>query len=157
MKKSVLVIGGAGRFGSRVAAALAGKDFQVVTFDSLISGDSARVLHGPLVKADAREVPRLVRSFKEYSIQHVYHCGLAQDSGDSLKVYDDHLSGVLSLVQAMREARVKKATVFFASSRTSEMIHRILADCAAAYDLDLRAAGDLTDDSAVGLAIHRLN
>lgn len=157
MKQSLLVIGGAGRFGSRVAAALAGKDFQVVAFDSLISGEAGRVLHGPLVKADAREVPRLVRSLKEYSIQHVYHCGLAQDSDDALRVYDDHLSGVLALVQAMREARVKKATVFFNSSRTSEMIQRILADCAAAYNLDLRAATDLTDDSAIDLALQRLN
>lgn len=152
MKKSILIIGGAGRFGHRLAEAAAAKNLQVITFDSLVTGEASRVRHGPLVKADGREVSRLIRSLKEYSVEHVYHCALLQESAsgpETAVLYDDHLTGVLSLIHALRESGTKAATVILEPTRTTEMIQRILTDCEAAYGLRLRLLSGCLDNEVL--------
>lgn len=158
MKESILVAGGAGRLGSRLSELLALKDYQVICFDSLVTGDGNRAVHGPLVKADVRETPRLVRSMKEYAVKRVFHCALRTDSPDVEPglIYEQHLASVLSLVQALRESGATSLTVLANPGRTTDMIERILKDCASAYGLELRLLVALSPEEALSGAIATL-
>lgn len=124
-----MVVGGAGKWGSQVAAALAERGLGVLTVDHLGTGDQNRVRFGPLLKADVRETSRLERAIREYGIEHLFHCALAE--GESpLRTYDEHLGGVLSLLAAAKTQGVRSLTIFSGSTRTEPMIARILEDCA---------------------------
>jgi UDP-glucose 4-epimerase len=152
MKKTCLIAGGAGKFGSEVAKAAANLGWQCVSFDDLSSGQSDRVKFGPLVKADVREKARVLRALREYSVRQVFHCALWED--DETKnvedIYSQHLESILSLVQAMKEAGGGELSVLAAKSRTNEMLTRILADCEAADpQLKLRMIVGVSDIDAI--------
>lgn len=134
MSATVLIAGGAGQFGSRLADALAAGGTKVVAFDSMVTGLGERIKHGPLVKADLRETPRIVRSLKEYSCSHLFHCALVAD-GEPAALYEQHLTTALSAIQAAKDAGVPM-TLLAPEGSTFGMLERICADCAAAMKLD---------------------
>ncbi|MBX2986595.1 MAG: NAD-dependent epimerase/dehydratase family protein [Bdellovibrionaceae bacterium] len=134
-KKSILVIGGAGKFGSRLCDELAARGWHPVVVDNLSSGSGERVQRGPLVKFDARETPRLVRSLQEHAAVDLIHCALLEDSPatDPGILYEQHLKTTLSLLQALKEAKGRSLCVVSSGGRTEALLQRLLSDCATAY------------------------
>lgn len=69
----VLVTGGAGYIGSHVVKALGERGYQVVTYDSLVTGNSWAVLSGDLVVGDLLDIGKLeevVRDFRPDAVMH---------------------------------------------------------------------------------------
>ena len=59
MSKKILVTGGAGYIGSHVVKALGEKDYEVVVFDNLSTGNKDAVLFGKLVVGDLKDLKKL--------------------------------------------------------------------------------------------------
>lgn len=118
MKRHILVTGGAGFIGSHTCLALNQAGFTPVTFDNLSRGHGDFCKWGPLVKADIRETPRLVRTIKEYNIQSVIHFAAYAYVGESVSdpnlYYDNNVMGTLSLLKACEQTQIQH--LIFSSS-----------------------------------------
>jgi UDP-glucose-4-epimerase GalE len=110
--KHVLVTGGAGYVGSHCAKALASAGYRVTTVDSLIHGHADFVKWGPFVAGDIRDGDFLRRIFLENSFEAVVHFAALAYVGESVVspelYYDANVGGTLSLLNAMREANVRR-------------------------------------------------
>lgn len=100
----------------------------MITVDHLKTGDQARLRFGPLLKADAIETSRIERAIAEYQVKHLFHCALFEEAS-ALELYDKHLRSVMSLLMAARTKGIESLTVFSGSTKTDEMLRRILQDC----------------------------
>ncbi len=110
--KSILVTGGAGYIGSHTAKALARAGYRPVALDNLSTGHRWAVKWGPLVEGDVGD-RRLVRcALERYEIEAVIHfaanAALAESMRDPFKYLHDNVANSLELLEAMREAKVRK-------------------------------------------------
>lgn len=129
MKKSVLVIGGAGTFGSEICKTLNEKGFQPVVIDDLSTGLGERVKFGPLVKVNAKEHARVIRVLQEYSAVDIIHCALTGETGQALET-------TLSLLKALETTKGRSLTIVEkAANPQTSMLARILSDVSAATGL----------------------
>ncbi|MBX3041567.1 MAG: NAD-dependent epimerase/dehydratase family protein [Bdellovibrionaceae bacterium] len=145
--ESILVVGGAGKTGHLLAERLASSGLKPVAFDDLSTGVGDRVTFGPLVKVDARQTPRVVRTLKEHSIHTIIHCALHSHADDPLELFDQNLSTTMSLLQALQETKGKKLILVNPPALTDQMLARILQDCAAAYGYEASiVSGETADD-----------
>ncbi len=125
---SILVTGGAGYIGSHTVIALQQAGYHVVIADNL-SNAKAGVLNRieqitgiepEFVLADIRNADAMARIFSQHSIDAVIHFAGLKAVGESvaepLKYYDNNVNGTLVLLNAMREANVKR--LVFSSSAT---------------------------------------
>lgn len=124
----ILVTGGAGYIGSHTVVALIAAGFDVVVLDNL-SNSSEESLHRvtkitgkavTFIKGDIRDAALLKKLFAEYPISAVINFAGLKAVGESvhkpLEYYDCNVYGAITLLQAMREAKVK--TFVFSSSAT---------------------------------------
>jgi len=159
---AILVTGGAGYIGSHCVKALreAGRD--VIVYDDLSTGHRQAVQGAPLVRADLRDARRLEATLRRHKVTAVIHFAAKSLVGESMKdpqkYYDNNVGGALSLLEAMRGARVGQ--IVFSSSaatygepekvpiteearqrptsvygRTKLLMEQILSDFEAAYGL----------------------
>jgi UDP-glucose 4-epimerase len=162
----ILITGGAGYIGSHTTLELTRTGREVVVLDNL-SNSSRRAVEAvrrltnadiPFVEGDIRNRSDLDDVFVKYEIDAVIHFAGLKAVGESvrepLRYFDNNVSGTVSLVEAMRAARVKRlvfsssATVYGAAAtapisetaptgptnpygRTKLMIEQMLADLGA--------------------------
>lgn len=109
----VMVTGGAGYIGSVVAEQLVKDNHEVVVYDSLYKGHRAAVApEAKFVEADLMNGETLRHTLKENRIEAVIH--MAADSlvgesvGNPAKYYRNNVLAGLALLDAMREAEVRR-------------------------------------------------
>ena len=128
MEKFALVTGGMGYIGSHISVALIQAGYQVVVLDNL-SNSSEKVLSGiknitgetpHFVHADLRDDDAILEVFNEYPITSVVHTAglksVEESVGDPSKYYENNIGSTITLVKAMKTARVP--TLVFSSSAT---------------------------------------
>lgn len=124
----VLVFGGAGYIGGHTAVVLAGRGHQVVIADNY-SNSSPRAVgrleqlvgsQVPTHQVDVRDAAALERLFSQYQFDAVLHFAALKAVGESclrpLDYFDNNIAGTISLLQAMRNAGVRR--LVFSSSAT---------------------------------------
>lgn len=128
MSSRVLVTGGAGYIGSHTVLLLLEAGYEVVVLDNF-SNSCAESLRrvaelsgrkALLVEGDVRDKALLARVFGEYPFSAVVHFAGLKAVGESvaqpLRYYDVNVNGSLCLLEAMRDAGVKR--LVFSSSAT---------------------------------------
>lgn len=139
MNTSVLVIGGAGKFGSDVAKAAAEAGCFVISADNLSTGDQSRLTFGPLVRCSDHEVAKIARTISEYKIQHVFQCAMDANSTHMSTIEKSHraVSAALHAIQLAQMPEVLSLTIFQKESENTELVERVLQDCAPAIKKSL--------------------
>ncbi|MDU8925957.1 UDP-glucose 4-epimerase GalE [Alisedimentitalea sp. MJ-SS2] len=116
--QNVLVTGGAGYIGSHACKALARAGYNPVVFDNLSRGHADAVKWGPLVQGDLRDNGLLRQTLDEHHIDAVMHFAafayVGESTGQPEMYYDNNVGGMISLLQAMRDAEVGR--IVFSSS-----------------------------------------
>jgi UDP-glucose 4-epimerase len=112
----VLVTGGAGYIGSVVAAQLVAAGHEVVVLDNLSTGFADAVPAGAtFVKGTLRDCAAEVLSDGVEAVLHFAANSLVGESvADPAKYWSNNLGGTISLLEAMREIRVR--TIVFSST-----------------------------------------
>jgi UDP-glucose 4-epimerase len=110
---NVLIVGGAGYIGSHCVRQLAQAGHRPVVLDNLVYGHRSAVAAGvPFHQADLGDEAAVGRILREEKIEAVMHfaayCYVGESVTDPLKYYLNNLAATLHLLQAMREAEVKK-------------------------------------------------
>ena|SRR5689334_20316947 len=107
----VLVTGGAGYIGSVVTEELLRRGDQVVVYDSLYKGHREAVVEGAaFVKGDLLDTALLRQTLVQHQVEAVVHMAADSLVGESVqepaKYYRNNVLGGLSLLDAMRDAKV---------------------------------------------------
>ena len=112
MSEAVLVTGGAGYIGSHACKVLARAGYRPVVFDNFSRGHREAVRWGPLIEGSLAERGKLAAALARHRISVVMHFAAYAYVGESVTdpalYYANNLGGSLSLLEAMREARVDK-------------------------------------------------
>lgn len=112
MKETVLVTGGAGYIGAHTCKALYKAGYTPVVFDNLSTGHAYAVKWGPFVRADLEDKAALASAFATYKPTAVIHFAasalVSESVADPGKYYRNNVANTLSLLEAMRDAQVKK-------------------------------------------------
>ncbi|MGP0577086.1 UDP-glucose 4-epimerase GalE [Paenibacillus peoriae] len=118
---AILVTGGAGYIGSHTVAELLDLGEEVVVLDNLQTGHKAALFGGKLYEGDLRDKELLSKLFSENSIDAVIHFAANSLVGESMqnpgKYYDNNVFGTLSLLEAMKDAGVRRI-VFSSTAAT---------------------------------------
>jgi UDP-glucose 4-epimerase len=105
LKKTVLVVGGAGYIGSHMVLALQDAGYAPVVFDNLSRGHADAVGSAPLVVGDLRSPPDLDACFAKHRIDLVMHFAALAYVGESVTkpelYYQNNVVGTLNLLSAM--------------------------------------------------------
>jgi UDP-arabinose 4-epimerase len=112
----VLVIGGAGYIGSHAARALRGAGHEVIIFDNLSTGFELLAAGFELVKGDVLDASALGRVLRRVdAIMHfAAHAYVGESVTNPQKYFHNNVEGGLSLLNAARDAGVKK--IIFSST-----------------------------------------
>src|SRR5262245_5784452 len=114
----VLVTGGAGYVGSHAAKQLVRSGHDVLIVDSLAEGHRGAVANMPFAAVDLLNPERMIETMKEHRTEAVMHFAAFAYVGvsvtDPAKYYHNNIVGSLSLLAAMREAKVDR--IVFSSS-----------------------------------------
>jgi UDP-glucose 4-epimerase len=108
-----LVTGGAGYIGNHVTRALLESGRQVVVLDNLSSGVANRIPKNVVfIQADVTDRSALVAALTEHKVDGVIHLAAKKAAGESVDVplyyYRENVAGMLSVLEAMQEAGVKR-------------------------------------------------
>ncbi len=160
--RTILVTGGAGYIGSHVCYYLQQQGWNPVTFDNFSTGHRNSVRFGPLVEGDLLVPDDILQAMVQYQPVAVMHLAsfiqVGESVKDPLKYYQNNVTGMVNLLQAMRDQKVNY--MIFSSSaavygnpvytpidenhpchpinpygQTKWMIEQILKDCDKAYGL----------------------
>jgi UDP-glucose 4-epimerase len=116
-----LVTGGAGYIGAHVVRALREDGVDVVVLDDLSTGDASRVGDTPLVRASLLDRAAVDRVLVDHEVSGVVHIAAKKQVGESVAdpyyYYRQNVLGQLTLMEAMREADVRRF-VFSSSAST---------------------------------------
>ena len=109
----VLVTGGAGYIGSVVVEELLREDHEVVVYDNLAKGHRESVpANVRFIEQDLLQTGRLVEALRMNAVEAVIHMAADSLVGESVqkpeKYYRTNVSGGLSLLEAIKEAGVKR-------------------------------------------------
>jgi UDP-glucose 4-epimerase len=108
----ILVCGGAGYIGSNMTAMLAAEEHNPVVYDNLSKGHKAAIAGCEFVKGNLGDYNLLVKTFKKYKIDAVFHFAGLIEVGESvqapLKYYHNNVSCTQILLSAMEAAGVEK-------------------------------------------------
>jgi UDP-glucose 4-epimerase len=115
----ILVAGGAGYVGSHFVRRAREKKNEIVVVDNLATGHRAAVPEDvKFYKTDIREVAEMTRILKAEKPDAVVHFAAFSLVGESmtepLKYFDNNVYGMIALLEAMKNAGVKK--IIFSSS-----------------------------------------
>jgi len=118
---NVLVVGGAGYIGSHAVRLLAEAGHTVWVYDNLSRGHRRAVPAGMLIEGELADRARIVTTLREKKIDAVMHFAafaLVNESvNDPALYYRNNVIAALELLEAMREADVKKI-VFSSTTAT---------------------------------------
>lgn len=118
---NILVVGGAGYIGSHAVRVLLAAGHQVTVYDNLSRGHREAVPDGLLVEGELTDRSKLVSVFREHQIGSVMHFAafaLVNESvNDPSLYYRNNVIAALELLEAMKEAEVKKI-VFSSTTAT---------------------------------------
>ena len=130
-QKKVLVVGGAGYFGSHTCLVLAERGYAPVVFDNLSNGHAEFVRWGPLEEGDIRDRKRLDEVFAKHRPDAVLHFAALIEVGESVKdpvsFYENNVGGALNLLAAVLSAGVD-AFVFSSTCATYGLPERVPMD-----------------------------
>ncbi|HWP08409.1 MAG TPA: UDP-glucose 4-epimerase GalE [Polyangiaceae bacterium] len=108
----ILVTGGAGYVGSACLRYVVSKGHEALAYDNLVEGHSAAVGKNRLIVGDIAETAKLTAVLKEFKADAVMHFAAATCVGESVDNpeyhYRNNIGGTLSLLNAMKEAGVKR-------------------------------------------------
>ncbi len=111
MKKSILVVGGAGYIGSHVCKTLDAAGYQPVTLDNLCTGYRNFVKFGPLVEAAVSDIEAVSSTVKQYNIEAVIDLAgsieVAESVANPLKYYENNFACKLAFLQALKQSGIK--------------------------------------------------
>jgi UDP-arabinose 4-epimerase len=109
---AILVVGGAGYIGSHICKELHRCGYIPVCYDNLNYGHTWAVKWGPFEKGDIKDQERLNQVFAAHRIEGVIHLAAFAYVGESVvepaKYYSNNVAGTISLLDAMRNNKVKK-------------------------------------------------
>src|SRR3546814_13609126 len=112
MSETVLVTGGAGYIGSHACKALALAGYRPVAYDNLVHGHRWAVRWGPLEEGELADGERLDAVIQAHRPTAVLHFAAYTAAGESVaepgKYYANNVYGLLSLLGAMRRARLDR-------------------------------------------------
>ena len=118
---NILVVGGAGYIGSHAVRFLLAAGHQVTVYDNLSRGHREAVPDGLLVEGELTDRSKLVSVLREHQIESVMHFAafaLVNESvNDPSLYYHNNVIAALELLEAMKEAEVKKI-VFSSTTAT---------------------------------------
>jgi len=118
---NVMVVGGAGYIGSHAVRILLDAGHNVCVYDNLSRGHREAVPDGMLVVGELADRPKVVATLREKKIDAVMHFAayaLVNESvTDPALYYKNNVVAALELLEAMREADVKKI-VFSSTTAT---------------------------------------
>lgn len=124
----ILVTGGAGYIGSHTVIELINHGYKVIIVDNLCNSCYDAVARVEFIvrksikffKLDLRDKEGLAQIFDTFKIKGVIHFAALKAVGESMKLpleyYDNNICGTITLLNVMREHRVK--TIVFSSSAT---------------------------------------
>ena len=111
MKKTILVVGGAGYIGSHMVKMLLAKDCHVVVLDNLSNGYRDAVLGGDFIFGDLSDKNCLDYLFQAYQFDGVIHFASFIQVGESMtapcKYYQNNVVNTSNLLDAMMKYGVK--------------------------------------------------
>lgn len=103
--KKIFITGGAGYIGSHMVATLGEKGFDVLVYDSLITGHRDALLSGKLVVGDLRDTHLLKSALHDFKPDAVIHFAAFIQVGESvldpLKYYVNNSVNAINLLDAM--------------------------------------------------------
>jgi UDP-glucose 4-epimerase len=112
MKKSILVLGGAGYIGSHTSYLLNQKGYNVVILDNLLHGQNFNHKWATLIKADFADELVLESIFKNYNIEAVMHFAALIEVGISVKkpaeFYENNVIKTIKFLNFMLKHGIKK-------------------------------------------------
>lgn len=118
MRKTILVIGGAGYIGSHTSWLLAQRHYNVIVLDFFIHQQNPLLSWATIIKGDFGDIQLLKKIFSEYTIDAVMHFAAFIEVGESVKnpakYYHNNVVNTLQLLDVMCEYGVKK--IIFSSS-----------------------------------------
>lgn len=124
----ILVTGGAGYVGGSCLRFIARKGHDVLAYDNLCEGHPSAVDKNPLVVGDIADTAKLTATLKEFKADAVMHFAAATCVGESVEDpeyhYRNNIGGTLSLLNAMREAGVKRM-LFSSTCATYGMAQKV--------------------------------
>jgi UDP-arabinose 4-epimerase len=116
--RRILVTGGAGYIGSHTAKLLRSRGLEPVVYDNLATGNRSAVRWGPFVHGDVLDTVHLTRTMERFQPTAAIHFAASAYVGESVedpsKYYHNNVAGMLSLLDAARQAGLEK--VIFSSS-----------------------------------------
>lgn len=108
----ILVTGGAGYVGSACLRHIVKEGHEAIAYDNLAEGHPKAVGNSELVVGDIADTEKLTRTLKEFGADAVMHFAAATYVGESVTNpeyhYRNNIGGSLSLLNAMRQAGVKR-------------------------------------------------
>ncbi|CAK8054392.1 UDP-glucose 4-epimerase GalE [Eupransor demetentiae] len=119
---SVLVLGGAGYIGSHMVKRLVQNNQDVVVVDSLVTGHRQAVdPKATFYQVDIRDKDALREVFQKENIEQVVHFAafsiVPESVANPLKYFDNNTSGMITLLEVMKEFDVKQI-VFSSTAAT---------------------------------------
>jgi len=124
----VLVTGGAGYIGSHAVRLLLAAGHDVRVYDNLSYGHRQAVPAGRLVEGQLLDRPRLISTMREHGTEAVMHFAafayVGESVSDPAKYYQNNIVASLNLLEAMREAGVRRI-VFSSTTATYGVPERI--------------------------------
>lgn len=109
---NVLLTGGAGYVGSHAARLLKLAGHEPWVYDNLSFGHRGAVPAGRLIEGDLMDGARLAAAMREHKVDAVMHfaafCFVGESVTEPAKYYQNNVVGTLSLLDAMRDAGVRK-------------------------------------------------
>ena len=125
---NILLTGGTGYIGSHTATVLIEACHNIVLFDNLSNSrrdvvdrlEKITNQNIPFVEGDIRDTSLLSKAIKDYQVDAVIQFAGLKAVGESvekpIEYFDNNVGGTISLLEAMRESKVK--TLVFSSSAT---------------------------------------
>jgi UDP-glucose 4-epimerase len=108
----ILVTGGAGYIGSHTAAFLCERGDYVVVLDSMEFGHKRAIGDIPLVTGHVQDQELVKNTIAEHNIEAIIHFAAYKAAGESMvdpaKYFSNNLTGSLLLIDAARQAGVKR-------------------------------------------------
>lgn len=118
IKKTILVVGGAGFIGSHINKMLHQAGYQTIVLDNLSIGNQKAVTRGIFIEGDIADTKLLNELFNQYPIDAVMHFAAFIDVGESIhepyKYYLNNVANTINLLEQMRHHDVK--TCIFSST-----------------------------------------